>query len=138
MSKSSRYASGQPLFARLWERLSVLCSGWRRRSPPASSPPSSATLDANDETVVVLPEHVAQAIMALGEVAEGVRDDKLRAFVIFMQDSKDEVTRMWFNAGNTDAEQLALKIMDHGHSMLKQVSRSQGTAPPQNRSDREQ
>lgn len=137
MNEFLKLATERSLSSSVWVRLWARWLGWWSPSPPASLQPPSATLVQDDEPEPVLPEHVAQALMGLQEIANAVQEGHIRAFVIFMQ-NPGGISRMWFNDSGRDPEQLAVEIMNHGSSMLKQASRSQGTAPPQNRSERKQ
>lgn len=137
MIQSSRPVSESLAPLSRWARFWDWCWGWFSPSPPASLPEVSATLVQDDEPESVMPEHIVQAIMGLGEIASSVEAGHIRAFVIFMQ-TPEGVSRMWFNGGGHDPESLSVEIMRHGSSMLKQASRSQGTAPPENRSVRNQ
>lgn len=73
--------------------------------------------------------------MGLENMQAALIDGRITTFVVFMQ-SPEGVSRMWFDVPVTNPEELAMAISGYGRDLQREVAKTQGTAPPQNRSSR--
>lgn len=132
MNESSTSVSGSPWWVRFWAALRGLWS----RSPSEPSPPSGTLPADESDAVVVVPEHIARAIIGLGNLADAVREGEVPAFVLFYQ-TRSGVHRMEFATDDGQFERIATATMDFGWRLHRKVARRQGNAPPQNRSEQD-
>jgi hypothetical protein len=80
---------------------------------------------------------IARTLERLNRIAEGIISGEIKAFVMFA-DENGAIMRMWQHPEGCDHETMALAIKDYGHEFHLKVAATQGTAPPNNRSDRTQ
>lgn len=137
MSKYSKSVSESESRLSLWERFVVWFSGWYFRSPLPVSPPPSATLVPDEEPKVVLPPEVARSLARFDELADGLISGEINGFVVFV-DAGVYTPTFWLNTPRSNHENMALAIKNYGHELHLKVARSQGNAPPNNRSEQEQ
>lgn len=126
-----------PFRASVWARLWAALSGWFSPSPPGSLPPSSATLDDEEEYAVEVSPQVARTLDRLKPIVDGIISGEIKGFVMFAEENGG-ITYMWQHPPGADNEQMALALKDYGHRLHLKVAAGQGTAPPHNRSDRTQ
>lgn len=137
MSKFSKSVSGSESRLSLWERFVVWFSGWYFRSPLPASPPPSATLVPDEEPKVELAPEVVRSLARFDDLAEGLISGHIKGFVVFA-DAGVDVPTFWLTTTGSNHEMMALAIKDYGHKLHLKVARSQGNAPPENRSDTNQ
>jgi hypothetical protein len=137
MSESSPSPVELLLHAPRWVRWLVRVLGWSSPSPPPSLPELSVTLAEDDGPVVEVPPEIARTLDRLELVRDALISGDIKGFVAFAELGGD-VTSLWLHTPGYNHELLACAIKDYGTSFHAHVTRSQGNAPPQNRSDRVQ
>ncbi len=80
---------------------------------------------------------VARTLERFRPIVEGLISGEIKGFVMFAEEH-GAITYMWQHPPGSDSEQMALAIKDYGHRFHLKVASGQGTAPPNNRSDRTQ
>lgn len=113
----------------------LLAPYWR--SPPPSSPQPSATLVPDEVPMVPIDPKIARTLTRLDDVAEGLVRGDIKNLVVFAETDAG-VAYLWLLPDELNHEPMALAIKEFGHDLHKGVVRTQGNAPPQNRSNRAQ
>jgi hypothetical protein len=123
-----------PFRASLWVRFWAAFSGWFSPSPQPPSPQPSATLDADEEPVRVIPEQVARTLGRLDMIAERLISGDISGLVLFAEDS-GAIDCMWQFPPGADKESMAVALKQYAHNLHLTAVRLQGNAPPNNRSE---